>query len=233
MKLAIMQPYFVPYIGYFQLMKAADEFVVYDNIQYTKAGWINRNRILVNHKDSYLTLPLKKDSDYLDICERSLAAGWNMEKKKILNRLRAAYHKAPYFERVYPLLEQALAFETENLFDFIVNSLIVVKTYLGITTPLIRSSLIPVDRQLRSADRVLALCHARRAACYLNPAGGTHLYDKLSFKQQGIELQFLQTPAIAYPQFGQTFLPSLSIIDVMMFNSAEQTGQLLGRYQLI
>src|SRR4030042_5533275 len=98
MKIAIMQPYFLPYIGYFQLMNAVDEFVIYDNIEFSKKGWINRNRILVNGKDSYITIPLKKDSDYLDVRDRYLAETWSSEKIKMLKRIIGSYRKAPRFD---------------------------------------------------------------------------------------------------------------------------------------
>ena len=114
MKIAIMQPYFIPYIGYFQLINAVDKFIVYDDIQYTKKGWINRNRVLVNNKDSYITLPLKKNSDYADIKDRHLAESWNSERNKISNRLMANYRKAPYFEITYPLVDKILSFDNVN-----------------------------------------------------------------------------------------------------------------------
>ena len=119
MKAGIMQPYLFPYIGYFQLMNAVDEFVLYDNIEYTKKGWINRNRILVNGKDTYIGLPLKKDSDFLTIVERNLAENWPAERKKILNKISSSYKKAPQFGKVYPVIESAFMFEDFNLFNFI------------------------------------------------------------------------------------------------------------------
>src|SRR5438445_505000 len=106
MRIGIMQPYFFPYIGYFQLINAVDEFVVYDNIEFTKKGWINRNRILVNGKDAYITIPLKKDSDYLNVNERWLADVWTVERKKLLNRITESYRKAPYYESIYNLAEK-------------------------------------------------------------------------------------------------------------------------------
>ena len=134
MKLAIMQPYFFPYIGYFQLMNAVEEFVIYDNIEFTKKGWINRNRILVKGKDSYITLPLKKDSDYLDVRDRYLSEIWSNEKRKILNRLTTSYKKSAYFDLVFHILERCLSFEEQNLFKFILNSLDQIKKYLEIET---------------------------------------------------------------------------------------------------
>src|SRR5579862_4353935 len=104
MRLAIMQPYIFPYIGYFQLMNAADEFVVYDNIEYTKSGWINRNRVLVNNRDALITFPLKKDSDYVHIRDRRLAENWPAERDRLLGRIRAAYQRAPYFRTAFPVV---------------------------------------------------------------------------------------------------------------------------------
>lgn len=213
-----MQPYFFPYIGYFQLMQAADEFVVYDNIQFSKKGWINRNRILVNGSDAYITLPLKKDSDFLDVKDRYLSNDWPQERKKMLNRIAESYRKAPQFAEVFPLIESALLHEDPNLFGFILNSLRLTCNYLEIKTPLITSSTIPIDHSLKSDQKVIALCKARQADVYINPIGGVELYDKNDFKDEGIELKFLKADNITYPQFKNEFVPFLSIIDVMMFN---------------
>ncbi len=225
MKLVIMQPYFFPYIGYFQLMEAADEFVIYDNIQFSKKGWINRNRILVNGTDAYITLPLKKDSDFLDVKDRYLSDDWPQERKKMLNRLTESYRKAPFFNLVFPIIEEALLYENRNLFDFILHSLQVTRRYLGITTPLIVSSNITIDHGLKAEQKVMALCRARQADVYINPIGGVDLYSKPDFEQAGIELKFLKADNIHYPQFKNEFIPYLSIIDVMMFNSRDDIRQ--------
>lgn len=222
MKVAIMQPYLFPYIGYFQLMNAVDEFIVYDNIQFTKKGWINRNRVLVNGQDMYITLPLKKDSDFLDVRDRYLSDDWNMEKKKMLNRITESYRKAPHYSTVFPLIEKIIHFEDTNLFRFIFNSLQLTKEYLDINSSLVISSTIDIDHTLRSEKKVIALCKARHAHTYINPIGGVELYSKEEFKQAGIELQFLKANNINYPQFKNDFVPFLSIVDVLMFNSKEE-----------
>ena len=209
----------MPYIGYFQLIHSVDEFVVYDNIQYTKKGWINRNRILVDARDSYITLPLKADSDYLDIRERSLALTWPRERSKMLNRIRMAYRKAPHFDPVYAVIEKIILHENDNLFGFILNSLTVINEHLEITTPLLVSSEIPIDHKLRSEAKVLEICAARKADTYLNPIGGVALYGRADFERKGVTLRFLQTRDFQYAQFCGEFIPFLSIIDVMMFNS--------------
>lgn len=232
MKVAIMQPYFFPYIGYFQLINLVDEFVVYDNIQYTKKGWINRNRILVNQADEYITLPLKKDSDYLNVNQRFLSDAWTIDRKKMLNKIVQAYRKAPQFDYVYPLLESCLNSDKSNLFDFIFNSLHETLSYLSITTTVRVSSSIDIDHQLKSEAKVLAICKAENAKNYINPIGGIELYNRERFELEGIQLQFLKTNMISYSQRQDMFIPSLSIIDVLMFNSKLKVKELLDSFVL-
>ncbi len=234
MKLAIMQPYFFPYIGYFQLINAVDEFVLYDNIEFTKKGWINRNRILVNGKDSFITIPLKNDSDYLDINRRRLAATWATERDNILNRITQYYRKAPYFDSAYPVISSCILYDENNLFRFILNSLALVKEYLGIMTPLVISSALPIDHGFKAEKKVIAICRARKAGVYINPIGGIELYKKDLFRNEGVELFFLQSHDVRYEQFGNEFVPRLSIIDVMMFNSPDRISEYLNQdYSLI
>jgi len=229
-----MQPYFFPYIGYFQLINAVDEFVIYDNIQFTKKGWINRNRILVNGQDTYITLPLKRDSDYLDVCERFLADSWFQEKKAMLNRIAGAYRKAPHFEQVYPLIEKCIAFDENNLFRFILNSLSLVNEYLQISTPLVVSSTILINHELKAEEKVIALCRARNATEYLNPIGGVSLYQKEYFRRENMDLYFIKSNDMIYKQLDHDFVPWLSIIDVMMFNSRDEIKKYLSAsYTLI
>ena len=219
MKVAIMQPYFFPYIGYFQLINAVDVFVIYDSIEFSKKGWINRNRILVNNKDYVFTLPLKKDSDFLNVDERFLSDNWNSDKIKLLNKIKEAYRKAPFYNAVIVILEDALNYEDKNLFCFIKNSLIKVLDYLEIKTKIIQSSEVNFDNSLKNQDKVIAICNALKAKSYINPIGGLELYDKEVFKASGIELQFLKANPITYQQYENEFVMFLSIIDVMMFNS--------------
>ncbi len=222
-----MQPYIFPYIGYFQLINAVDQFVVYDNIQFTKKGWINRNRILVNGKDEYFTLPLKKDSDYLQVVDRKLADTFQTEKQKLLRKINEAYKKAPCFSTVFPLIESILNRDAENLFEFIYHSLLMTCNFLGIHTEIIVSSTIDMDHQLKSQDKVLAICKALQAGQYINPIGGVELYSKEIFNGHNIRLNFIRSNAMEYPQFKNEFIPWLSIVDVMMFNSTEQIGTYL------
>lgn len=230
MKLAIMQPYFLPYIGYFQLIHAVDKFVIYDNIQFTKKGWINRNRILVNGRDEFITLPLKNDSDYLDIDKRKLADSFDIEKQKILRKIKETYRRAPQFRNVYPFFEELVNYDNVNLFEFVYNSVTKVCTYLNIHTEFIISSSVGIEHTLKSEHRVLALASKLEAKAYINPIGGLELYSKENFKAHHIELKFLQSDPISYSQFSNEFVPWLSILDVMMFNSKEEIKVMLDSY---
>lgn len=233
MKLAIMQPYFFPYIGYFQLMNSVNKMVIYDNIKYTKKGWINRNRILVNGKDNYITLPLKKDSDNLNIIERFISDDFQKEKQKFLNKIKGAYIKAPFYKETSLILEKIISYNDMNLFNFILNSLIIINNHLDINVEILVSSSLEIDHLLKSSEKVKAICKHLGAEIYINPIGGIELYNKDDFKHQGIELKFLKTKDIIYKQFDNEFVPNLSIIDVMMFNSKDEIKKMLNEYELI
>ncbi len=228
--IAIMQPYFLPYIGYWQLMAAVDVFVVYDNIKYTKKGWINRNRMLVNGRDEIFTLPLKRDSDHLDVVQRALAG--DFDRRKLLNQFAGAYRRAPYFEQTWPLLETVIQYGDDNLFRYILHSIEQLCAYMGIGTRIQVSSGIPIDHSLKAQDKVLAICEAIGATTYINAIGGTELYDGGVFANRGVELRFIKARPFEYPQFGALFVPWLSIADVIMFNSQQQVGLWLDQYTL-
>lgn len=212
-----MQPYFLPYIGYFQLLASVDQFIVYDNIKYTKKGWINRNRMLLNGTDVMFSLSLKKGSDSLHIVERELSAEFN--RSKLLNQFKGAYGRAPHFELTYPVLEQIVRHEDANLFRYIHHSIMQLCAHLGIKTEIRSSSEIAIDQDLKGQEKVLALCKAAGADTYINAIGGIELYAKDDFYSQGIDLQFIKSRPFDYAQFGAPFVPWLSIVDVLMFNS--------------
>lgn len=214
-----MQPYFFPYIGYFQLIGAVDLFIVYDNIQYTKKGWINRNRMLQNGKDVMFSLPLKSDSDHLDVRDRFLAN--DFKREKLLNQLRGAYSRAPHFAEVFPMVERAVRHDDANLFRFLHLALVGASVHLSLTTPILVSSSIEIDQGLRGQQRVVAMCQAVGATTYVNAIGGRSLYDRREFQSHGLDLKFVSSKPFEYRQFGDPFVPWLSIIDVLMFNPIE------------
>ena len=232
MKLGIMQPYFVPYIGYWQLMNAVDKYVVYDDVNFIKGGWINRNRILVNGQPKYFNIPMLGASPYKLIKE----VGVNNDQKLIDKNLRmieGAYKKAPYFSVIQPLVEKILTCGKECLSEYILESFKIINSYLEIDTELILSSDLQKDCSLKGQEKVLVICKELGATEYYNAIGGQELYSFDEFKKNDIELSFLETNKISYEQFGQNFQENLSILDVMMFNSKEEIQKILSEYQLI
>ncbi len=234
MKLAIMQPYFFPYLGYFQLIHSVDKFVVYDDVQYMKGGWINRNRILVAGDPAWISLPVMPDSTYSDINQRAISVReFDKSKTKILGQLHAGYRKTSFYKETLQLVKMVLDCEEKNLSIFIANSLKVICEYIGIKTPLLMSSAIDKnDKGLRGVDRVFSLCRATGADMYINAIGGRELYCAEEFAAQNIELRFIAMDDIRYDQDVTPFVPHLSIIDVLMFNGKEATQSLLRQYSL-
>ena len=232
LSLGIMQPYFLPYFGYFQLITAVDKFLIYDNIKYTKKGWINRNRLLLNGKDEPFTIPLSKASDSLNIVERNLSVTFN--RRKLLNKFGGAYGKAPQFKTVFPLLEQILNFNDDNLFRFVHHSIKQICSYLGIVTPISITSAIKIDHGLKAQNKVLALCNAVGANIYINPISGSTLYEYETFSDAGIDLKFIKNCPLEYEQLGNEFVPSLSVIDVLMFNPSHLVRKaVFNKYKLV
>ena len=228
-----MQPYFLPYIGYFQLIHAVDEFIVYDNIQFSKKGWFHRNRMLQNGKDEFFSLSLRKDSDFLDVRERRLSDSWPADREKILRKIAGNYRTAPYFQTVFPLIETLFRCPETQLFDFIFSSLKVLCNFLEITTPLTVSSTLKIDHSLKSQERVIALVKEAGGTSYLNPIGGFDLYHTADFRSEGLTLQFHKARPFSYPQKGNEFVPWLSVLDLMMFNSREQIIEWLDHFDTI
>lgn len=233
-KIGIMQPYFMPYIGYFQLMNMVDEFVIYDNIEYSRGGWIQRNRMLQNGTDAYFTLPVKRDSDYLDVDQRYLADNFNNESKRLLRRVEANYQKAPYFKDFFPVFQDIIHHEEQNLFAYILNSILKTKEYLRIKTPIrIFSELDEEIHKLRAEQKVIKACKSIGATHYVNSIGGIELYNSENFKKENIELFFFKSKQIKYKQFNNGFVSFLSILDICMFNDVEQINKFLDEYEII
>ena len=231
MIMAANQPYFVPYIGYWQLMNAADIFIIGDDYTYIKSGWINRNRIMENGMVKYFNIELAHASSSKNINELFLSDAFKKEEK--LKKLRNAYQKAPYFEAGYALMEQVFSCEDKNLAVFLEHSIRCICDYLGITTKIIRSSSIPGNSEFKREGRIYDLCQYVGADTYINAIGGQKLYDYQQFQEHGIKLGFIQTDDIRYSQLRRDFEPGLSIIDVIMFNSKEDIQNMLERYQIL
>ena len=221
MKLAIMQPYFLPYIGYFRLMAAADKFVVYDDVNFIKGGWINRNRILLNDQEHLISVPLQGASSNRRINQITLSPKTTW-RKKLIRTLEQAYKRAPEFGPVSQLLDKIINYAENNLAAYLLHSLELLKSYLALEVDLVPTSSKYENAALKGQLRVLDICRRENASVYLNLSGGKNLYDSKVFASHGIKLRFLEPPEIEYQQFGNPFRPSLSIIDVLMFNSVEK-----------
>lgn len=226
-KVAIMQPYFLPYIGYWQLMSYVDIFIVYDNIKYTKKGWINRNRFLLNGKPEIFSIPLRKDSDCLDVRDRRLSLTFDSEKNKLMRRLDSAYCKAPYYREGKSFLIDVMESNEENLFLFILNSINQVHSRLELKSRIIPSSTLDVHDHLKGEERVIAICKETGATHYINPIGGVGLYNPRRFSVAGINLLFQQVNSSDYVQYKHDFVPHLSIIDCIMFLGFKGVKELL------
>ncbi|WP_456390074.1 WbqC family protein [Hydrogenimonas sp.] len=223
------QPYLFPYIGYWQLMNMSDAYVISDSMQYIKKGYVNRNNILVDGKRHLITLEVLGVKTGKNINE--VMVGNN--KKKILKSIFHAYKKAPYFEEVYPMIENIMNYDEKNLAKFLGHSIKKIAAYLDIKPKFIYLSDLQGETPLRAQARTIDICKRVNADHYINAVGGQKLYSKEDFAEEGIKLEFLQTGDIKYKQFGNEFVPNLSIIDVMMFNSQDETKKMLGECTLI
>ena len=221
-----MQPYFFPYIGYWQLIAAVDLYVVYDDVNYIKGGWINRNRILIGNLPHYINLLLKGASPNKLIKDVEVDMG-EREQRKLLQTLKLNYNKAPYFDAVFPLIERMLRREEGMLGDYLFELNKEICSFLCIKTPMIKSSSIVKNEALRSEEKVIDICKRLGADQYINAIGGKKLYDAEHFQTSGIDLQFIKNKQLTYRQFGELFFPNLSIIDIMMFNSVEEIRAML------
>lgn len=232
MKLGIMQPYFFPYIGYWQLMNAVDRYVIYDDVNYIKQSWINRNNILMNGNAVRINLLLSQASSFKKINEILLVSSPN-SLINLLKTIESAYRRAPQFDTVFPMIRGILEHEDKNLGGFLTYSIRTLHAYLGMPSEILLSSDIEKDNNLKGSEKVLELCCILKADTYYNAIGGVELYNRDAFAARGIELRFLKTKPIIYPQFKNEFVPNLSILDVLMFNAKEKIGAMLTQFELL
>lgn len=218
---AIMQPYFLPYLGYFQLMKAADTFVIYDDVDYINRGWINRNNILVNGQKNLITVPLQKASQNKKINEIEVFYE-NKWRTKLLKTIELNYKKASQFNPTFELVNKIVQYESYNLAEFLVNSLKEIKDFLKLETKIVETSSVFDNSLLKKESRLIDICIQLEDENYLNPIGGAEIYTKAQFAEKGINLNFLEMTPRAYDQVGNLeFVPYLSILDVLMNNEVE------------
>ncbi len=231
-RIGAMQPYLFPYLGYFQLISAVDVFVVSDDLQYISKGWINRNRILINGQAQYIQFPLKRDDHLKPINERMLADDFPDRMRRLLKTISQAYARAPCFEAAFPIIEKIATYPDSNLARYAENSLRELCDYLHIGTPLLQSSSLRIDPLLDGEARVIETVKRLDGSVYINAIGGTSLYHFDVFERSGLVLKFLRMNDIRYRQFRNEFVPSLSIIDVMMFNDMARIREMLSGFSL-
>ncbi len=232
MRVGIMQPYFFPYIGYWQLLNAVDTYVIFDDVNFINRGWIHRNRILINGEPAYINVPMLEASQNKKICEIKVNEDEKL-KKTNLNKIQSAYGRAPFFKEVFPVISDAIQYKSENLADYNTHAIRAVCHYLSIDTKIIMSSEINKDNSLKAQDKILDICIRLGANEYINAIGGRELYKHAAFDDAGIKLLFLKTGDIRYDQFGGDFVSNLSLIDVMMFSSCHKIREMLGEFSLV
>lgn len=243
MKIAIMQPYFFPYIGYFQLIEAVDKVILYDYVHYIKKGWIKRNRILEkNRGPRWIEAPVLKESSHKRIYEVKIDTGSDWQRS-ILKLLEHNYKKAIGYQEVMPALLPLFEHTFTHLAAFNFESIRTVVGLLGISTSIEYGSghFLEIETEIedfppaseRRNQRIWKICQKERADTYINPIGGTELYNKGLFSQEGFSLLFLKTGEYCYPQTVQQFIPHLSIIDVLFNCGIQGTKTLLTNYQLV
>ncbi len=232
MKIGIMQPYFFPYIGYWQLIYAVDTFVVYDDVNYINSGWINRNNILLNDKKFLITLPLYKSSIHKKINEIEIT---NEHKiiNKMLKSIEQSYKKAPFYNQAFNIISNTLLAKEKSLANILYNSITSVCNYLEIKTNIIKSSEIAKNNDLKGQEKIIEIVKSLDGKQYINAIGGQELYKASDFREQNIYLNFLKTKDIEYKQWQNKFIPHLSIIDVMMFNPKSKIQEMLNEFELI
>ena len=233
MKLAVMQPYLFPYLGYFQLIRAVDLFVFLEEVTFIKQGWIARNRILVNGAPVFFSVPLAKASSFVAINETrihpDLFPRW---KRKFLLTLTHHYGRTPHFSEVFNLVQEILDKEPTDIAALAMRSVECCSRYLGIDTEYKLSSRDFPSPGKHGVERILAICRLARSDCYINASGGEALYDRAEFRRMGIVLSILKPHLGFYAQPGTNFVPGLSILDVLMRCSLDQIRSMLHKYAI-
>ncbi len=232
MKLAIMQPYFLPYIGYFQLIQAVDKFVIYDDVNFINRGWINRNNLLIGGNKQLFTIPLVDASQNKLINEIAIVGEYQW-KLKLLKKVEHAYRKAPFFEPIYALFCGLMNAGMHKIADLNVLAIRKICEYLEIKTEIVPTSELFNNRHLKSQHRILDICIQEKIDTYINPIGGMELYDQHLFREHHIEIYFIKSIEVPYPHITGKYLPWLSVLDVLMHVHKSELQAHLNNFQLI
>jgi len=217
MKVAVMQPYFLPYLGYWQLLAESDRFVLLDEVNYIVRGWVNRNRIWVGGKENWMTVPLANASQNRLISHTVIVEGGEW-KEKLMRTVQGAYGRAPFFDQGRDLLAEILRGDERGLAAFLERSIRVVADRLGITTVIESSGSMPRDRNLVGEARILEICRYLEADTYLNLPGGKELYHPPSFESRNVGLRFLHSEWEHMELSSPSGVHNLSLLDLWMHN---------------
>lgn len=232
LKVAVMQPYFFPYLGYWQMFNAVDKFVLLDDVNFIMRGYINRNSILVNGQPHKFSIPLEKPSQNKLINETKLNFT-EKDRENFIKTIQLAYKKAPYYADFYPVLEDIILNPETDLTKFLKYSFEKVKEYLGLDTEILVSSELEKDNSLKAQDRIIEINKVLNSDVYINAIGGQALYNRDDFDRVGIKLYFIKMNPCEYKQYKNDFCPNLSMIDVLMFNPKDEITKFLNNYELI
>ncbi len=228
---SIMQPYFMPYIGYWQLLQVADIFVIYDDVAFINKGWINRNQILTNNVQTMFTIPLIGASQNKKINEIEIEWKSNWEKK-FIKTIEQSYSKSISYKFFIPVLTEILNYKTEKISDYIAHSIQKMVEYLEINVTILQSEIYQ-NSNLKAQDRIIDICKQTATETYINAIGGKSLYDIDSFRGHQIDLKFIESLQLPYSQKSKTFIPYLSIIDLCMNVEQKDIKNHLNSYQFI
>lgn len=229
LKISIMQPYLFPYLGYFQLINYSDAFVIFDDVNYIKKGFINRNNYLIGGSKKLVTVPVLKASQNKKINELF----FSNEVEGFLKNISFNYKGCKYYDDIYPLVEKALSVNDKSITNVCRLSIELILNYLGIDKKIILSSSIDYDRDGDAVSKVLSICDALNSSDYINPVGGIGLYDKDVFAKENIRLSFLKTKFKSYEQGLIEFVPALSIVDILMRCDKDWVLNSLNDFELV
>ena len=228
MKGAIMQPYFFPYIGYYQLAYEVEKFVFLDDVNFIKKGYINRNAILLKGRRHQFSIPVVQVSQNRYISEHNYTGDFS----SFLALVEQSYKKAPFYTEVFPIIQSVALGDDQNVARKNSKSLVDVFSYLGISRDFAFSSNISVGREYKAQEKILKICQSLSINQYRNAIGGKAIYSPEKFHAQGIEIKFIETHAHTYSQGVADFTPYLSMIDVLMHCDKETVRHLLSDYSL-
>jgi hypothetical protein len=232
--LAVMQPYLFPYAGYFSLMHSSTDFVFYDDVDFIKQGWVNRNRVLVNGQPQLFSVPLVNGSSNVSIKDVLISENARFYTK-LIKTLEQSYSKALFYARGMEYVMSVLSPEERNLSTMAIKSVNLASEIIGITPRKFHSSAYFADTKgVDRSERLLRICESLQCKTLVNPIGGCHLYSKDVFSKRGVELKFIKTKIVDYSQLKTTaFVPNLSIIDLLMHLPSDEILEVVQSYELL